>query len=152
MGTRGRWKAWLVGAAVILVSFGLSWWDNPVDVGGEREVQRAWLALGYSLIGLAVFVLPLAMRTHQEVAAQRTLIIFLALFISVCVWWVGYLPSDPFGCSRVDAPDCHTSEATRWRALAEGLSVYLLTFLMTHAIGKLVERRRLRQAEGTTTR
>lgn len=137
---------------MILVSFGLSWWDNPVDVGGEREVQRAWLALGYSLIGLAVFVLPLAMRTHQEVAAQRTLIFFLALFISVCVWWVGYLPSDPFGCSRVDAPDCHTSEATRWRALAEGLSVYLLTFLMTHAIGKLVERRRLRQAEGTTTR
>lgn len=137
---------------MILVAFGLSWWDNPVNVGGERESQRAWLALGYSMIGLAVFVLPLAMRTHQEVAAQRTLIVILALFISVCVWWVGYLPSDPFGCSRVDAPDCHTNEATRWRALAEGLSVYLLTFLMTHAIGKTVEKRRSRQAAMQPTR
>jgi hypothetical protein len=146
MGTRGRWKAWLAGAAVILVAFGLAWWNNPANVGFEREVQRAGLALGYSAIGLAVFVFPLAMRTDGEVAAQRTLIIFLALFIAVCVWWVGYLPSDPFGCSRVDAPDCHTNAVTRWRALAEGLSVYLLTFLLTHVIGKTVERRRARQA------
>jgi len=152
MGTRGRWKTWLVGGALILISFGLAWWNNPANVGGEREVQRAWLALGYSVIGLAVFVFPLALRTSQEVAAQRTLIFFLALFIAVCVWWVGYLPSDPFGCSRVEAPDCHTNEATRWRALAEGLSVFFLTFLVTHALGKTVERRRARQATALPTR
>lgn len=146
MGTRGRWKAWLAGAAVILVTFGLAWWNNPVNVGGEREAQRAWLALGYSAIGLMIFVVPLALRTQQEVTAQRTLIIIVALFMSVCVWWVGYLPSDPFGCSRVDAPDCHTNAVTRWRALGEGMAVFFLTFLVTHAIGRTVERRRTRRA------
>lgn len=146
MGTRGRWKAWLAGTALILIAFGLAWWDNPANVGGEHEVQRVWLALGYSMIGLAVFIFPLALRTHQEIVAQRTLIVSLALFISICVWWVGYLPSDPFGCSRVDAPDCHTNALTRWRALAEGISAFGLAFLLTHAIGKTVERRRARQA------
>ena len=152
MGTRGRWKAWLGGAAIIVVAFGLAWWNNPVNVGGEREVQRAWLALGFSSIGLAIFVFPLALRSRHEVAAQRTLIVFLALFISVSVWWVGYLPSDPFGCSRVDAPDCHTNSVTRWRALGEGMSVFFLTFLLTHAIGKTVERRRAGQSPVGITR
>ena len=146
MGTKGRWRTWLLGLGLILLFFGLAWWNNPVDVGGEREVQRAWLSLGYSMAGLAIFTAPLALRSHQEVAAQRTLIVFLALFISACIWWVGYLPSDIFGCSRIDGPDCHTSAITRWRALGEGVSVFFLTFLLVHAIGTLVERRRTKGA------
>ncbi len=145
MGTKGRWRTWVAGLGLILVLFALAWWNNPVNVGGDRESQRAWLALGYSTIGLVVFVGPLAMRTEREVTAQRTLIVVLAIFISLCVWWVGYLPSDPFGCSRVDAPDCHTNAATRWRALIEGTGAFFLTFLLTHAIGKTVERRRARE-------
>ena len=152
MGTKGRWRAWLGGAALILILFGLAWWNNPVNVGGERESQRAWLALGYSMIGLAVFVGPLAFRTRQEITAQRTLIVVLSLFTAVCIWWVGYLPSDPFGCSRVDAPDCHTNVVTRWRALAEGLSVFALAFLATHAIGAAAEKRREREAAALPAR
>ena len=152
MGTKGRWRAWLGGGALILILFGLAWWNNPVNVGGERESQRAWLALGYSMIGLLVFVGPLALRTRQEVTAQRTLIVVLALFTAICVWWVGYLPSDPFGCSRVDAPDCHTNAVTRWRALAEGLGVFALSFLATHAIGAVAEKRREREAAALPAR
>lgn len=145
MGTRGRWRAWLVGAGIILVLFGLAWWNNPANVGGEREAQRAWLALGYSIIGLLVFIGPLSLRTDKEITAQRTLIVVLALFISVCVWWVGYLPSDPFGCSRVDAPDCHTNPTTRWRALSEGLVVFFVSFALTHLVGRLAEKHRTRE-------
>lgn len=152
MGTKGRWRAWLAGLAVILVAFGLAWWNNPANLGGEREVQRVGLALGYSSIGLLVFLAPLALRTQHEVAAQRTLIIVLALFISVSIWGVGYLPSDLFGCSRVEAPDCHTNALTRWRALGEGVSVFFLAFLLTHAIGAMVEKRRAKEAAAQSAR
>ena len=152
MGTKGRWRTWLVGAGLILLFFGLAWWNNPANTGGEREVQRAWLALGSSMVGLAVFVPPLSLRSAQETGAQKTLIIVLALFISVCVWWTGYLPSDPFGCSRVDAPDCHTNTMTRWRALGEGMFVFLLAFGLTHLIGGAVEKRRSRTAVAQAAR
>ena len=152
MGTQGRWRVWLVGLGVILVVFGLAWWNNPPNTGGEREAQRVWLALGYSAIGLLIFTAPLSMRTQQERTAQRTLIIVLALFIGLCVWWVGYLPADPFGCSRVDAPDCHTNPMTRWRALAEGVGAYFLGFLLTHAIGGMIEKRRAREVTAQAAR
>jgi hypothetical protein len=91
-----------------------------------------------------VFVPPLAFRAEHEVVAQRALIICITIFILLAVWWVGFLPSDPLGCSRVDAPDCHTTSATRWRAITEGLFVFGLGFLSTHALGGLIARRRKR--------
>ncbi|HWC13770.1 MAG TPA: hypothetical protein VG929_04160 [Actinomycetota bacterium] len=142
MGTRGRWRAWLGGYALILAAFGLAWWNNPANVGGEREAMRAWLGLGFAAIGMAVFLPPLTVRKDHEVAAQRTLIICLALFMSVALWWVGFLPSDPFGCSRVDAPDCHTNAVTRWRGLAEITVAWMLSFAFTHAAGRALAARR----------
>src|SRR5688572_13892164 len=114
MGTKGRWRTWLGALIFLLLAFALIWANNPVNVGSERESQRAWLALGFCIIGLLVFVPPLAFRAEHEVTAQRTLIICITIFTLLAVWWVGFLPSDPLGCSRVDAPDCHTTSATRW--------------------------------------
>lgn len=144
MGTKGRWRAWLVGLAIILIGFGLAWWNNPVNVGAERESQRAWLALGFAAIGFFLFVPPLSFRPASEYVAQRTLIVTLALFIALAIWWVGYLPADPGGCARVNDPDCHTNAITRWRALIEGVTVFGLAFLATHALGGLIERYRRR--------
>jgi hypothetical protein len=146
MGTKGRWRAWLAGLVLIVGTFALAWWNNPVNVGGVNESQRAWLALGYSLIGLLILGGPLVTRPAHEVVAQRTLIIILAIIISLCVWWVGYLPSDPGGCSRVNAPDCHTNAVTRWRALGEGAGVYLLSFMLVHTLGAMIGKRRSREA------
>jgi hypothetical protein len=142
MGTLKRWKTWLGGLIFLLVAFALIWWNNPVNIGSERESQRAWLALGFSAISLFVFVPPLVFRSEIEVAAQRVLIICITIGITISVWWVGFLPSDPLGCSRFDAPDCHTTAATRWRAVTEGLVVYAIAFVATYVIGSLIARHR----------
>lgn len=137
-----RWKAWLIGYGLMLVAFGLAWWNNPANIGGEREAQRAWLALGYSLPGLAVFLPPLVTRKENEDFAQKTLIVILALYLAIALWWVGFLPSDPFGCSRVDAPDCHTNPTTRWRAFTEASVAYAFGYVFAAVIGSMVARRR----------
>jgi hypothetical protein len=142
MGTRGRWRAWIVGYLLILAAFGLMWWNNPANVGGTNEAQRAWLALGFSVIGMLVFIPPLSIRTGREIAAQRTLIVCLAIFMTVALWWVGFLPQDIFGCSRVDAPDCHSNSVTRWRALGEITAAWVIAFAITHALGSFIEKRR----------
>ena len=142
MGTRGRWKTWAAAYLLILALFGLAWWNNPSNIGGEREAMRAWLGLGFAAIGMAVFIPPLSLRKEHEIGAQRALIISLAVFMAIALWWVGFLPSDPFGCSRVNDPDCHTNAVTRWRALAEITTAWLLSFAITHLIGGAIARRR----------
>lgn len=142
MGTMGRWRAWIVGYLVILATFGLAWWNNPADIGGANESQRAWLAVAFAGVGILLFVPPLAFRPAHEPAAQRTLIVCLAIFMAVSLWWVAFLPSDPFGCSRVNAPDCHTNATTRWRAVAEISAGWVIAFWLTHALGNLLRRRR----------
>lgn len=142
MGTKGRWRTWVAGYGLILALFGLAWWNNPANVGGESESMRAWLGLGFAAVGMAVFIPPLTVRKEHEVGAQRTLIVCLALFMAIALWWVGFLPSDPFGCSRVDAPDCHTNAITRWRALAEITIAWLASVALTHAVGAALTRRR----------
>ena len=149
MGTKNRWRAWLGCYALIVVTFGLAWWNNPANVGDVNEAQRVWLAFGFSVMGMLVFIPPLALRTSQEFVAQRTLIVCLAIFMAVALWWTAYLPSDPFGCSRVNDPDCHTNTATRWRALAEVSGAWLLAFFATHAVGGLIERKRQPRAVGS---
>ncbi|MEA2451320.1 MAG: hypothetical protein QOG04_30 [Actinomycetota bacterium] len=144
MGTTKRWKTWLGCLLFLFAAFGLIWLKNPVNIGSERESQRAWLALGYSAITLFVFVPPLVFRTPIEIAAQRALIICITVGITISVWWVGFLPSDPLGCSRVDAPDCHTTAATRWRALTEGVSILAIAFVVTYLVGSFIARRRIK--------
>lgn len=141
MGTFKRWRAWLAGYALIGVLFGLAWWNNPSNVGGATEAQRAWLALGFGMIGTFLFVPPLVLRKDHETGQQKTLIVVLALFLAMALWWVGFLPSDPFGCSRVDAPDCHTNAATRWRAFAEISVVWVLAFLVSGVVSRILQRR-----------
>ena len=142
MGTRGRWRAWIGGYAAICAIFGLAWWNNPANVGDVNEVQRAWLGLSFAVVAMLIFIPPLAMRTAHEPTAQRVLIGCLALVMGIALWWTAYLPSDPFGCSRVNDPDCHTNTATRWRAFAEVTGAWVLAFILTHAVGRLIERRR----------
>ena len=142
MGTTKRWKTWIGCLIFLLAAFALIWGNNPVNVGSERESQRAWLTLSFAAITLFVFVPPLVFRSPVEVAAQRVLIICITIGITVSVWWVGFLPSDPLGCSRVDSPDCHTTAATRWRALSEGLTVFVLAFVITFVVGSLIARHR----------
>lgn len=142
MGTTKRWKTWLGCLIFLLGAFALIWWNNPANIGNERESQRAWLAIGYSAITLFLFGPPLVFRTQAEVVAQRTLIICITIGITLSVWWVGFLPADPMGCSRVDAPDCHTTAATRLRALTEGVTVFVLAFVITYVIGSLIARHR----------
>ena len=137
-----RWKAWLLGYALILIALGVAWWNNRSDVGGALETQRAWLALGYSLPGLAVFLPPLVTRRENEGTAQKTLIVALAIYLAIVLWWVGFLPSDPFGCSRVDAADCHTRAATRWRALGEITVAWFFAYGFAAAVGAAIARRR----------
>jgi 4-hydroxybenzoate polyprenyltransferase len=141
-----RWKAWLLGYAVIGIAFGLAWWNNPANIGGEREAQRVWLALLFSVPGLAILLPPLVLRRQNEGTAQTTLIIVLALYLAVVVWWVGYLPSDPYGCSRVDAPDCHTNPMTRWRAFTEVSVAWIVAFVITATVGSVIARRREAQS------
>lgn len=140
-----RWGAWLVGYALILTWFGLAWWNNPPNVSGINEAQRTWLTLGYSIVGLMILIPPLVLRREYESGAQKTLIIVFAIWIAIAVWWVGYLPADPFGCSRVDAPDCHTQPRTRWRALTEATGAYAAAMLISAAIHAVIERRRAAQ-------
>lgn len=127
---------------MIAVAFALAWWNNPANVGGEREPQRVWLALGYALPGLAVVLPPLVAREPNEHTAQRTLIVVLAVYLALVLWWVAYLPSDPFGCSRVDAPDCHTNPTTRWRAFTEIAIAWLVAFVIASVVGSVIARRR----------
>ena len=141
-----RWGAWLAGYALILTWFGLAWWNNPANVGGINEAQRAWLALGYAAVGMLVLLPMLTVRHDHETGAQKTLIIVLAIWFAIAVWWVGYLPSDPFGCSRVEAPDCHTQPATRWRALAEVTGAYVASMLIAAWVHGWIERRRTARA------
>ena len=141
MGTKGRWRAWLVGYGVILAGFGLAWWQSPPDTGGPNEGQRVWLTLGYCAIGLLVFIPPLSFRKVHEITAQRTLIVFLAIFMMVALLWVGFVPEDVMGCSRApESPDCHTAETTRWRALGEATAAWAVAFVLTHAVGGLIAR------------
>ena len=133
---------WIVGYGLILAAFALMWLNNPSDIGGANEAQRAWLALAFSGAGILLFVPPLAFRTTHEVVAQRALIVSLAVFLAISLWWVGFLPSDPFGCSRVEAPDCHTRAATRWRGLAEITAAWVIAFGLTHALGNWIRKRR----------
>ncbi|MGH2757656.1 MAG: hypothetical protein ACRDI3_07695 [Actinomycetota bacterium] len=137
-----RWKTWLLGYALIGIAFGLAWWNNPANIGGEREAQRAWLALAYSLPGLGALLPPLVLRRQNEDTAQKTLIVVLAIYLAVDLWWVAYLPSDPFGCSRVDAPDCHTNPTTRWRAFTEVTVAWVFAYAFAARVGSLVARRR----------
>ena len=150
MGTRNRWRTWLVGYALIGIAFGLAWWNNPPNIGDVQEAQRAWLAFALAAVGICILVPPLATRPEYEVGAQRTLIVCLAVFMALGLWWTGYLPSDPFGCSRVNAPDCHTTTATRWRAFAEVSAAWVLAFALTHAVGNFLERRKRAGAVSTT--
>ena len=149
MGTHGRWRAWIGGYLMMAAVFGLAWWNNPSDSGGPNEAQRAWLTLAYCVIGMLVFVPPLAARKDYEVVAQRTLIVCLALFMAIALWWVGFLPDDVFGCSRVDAPDCHTRAETRWHAYAEASAAWIVAFTATHALGRFLERRRASRLPAT---
>ena len=142
VGTHGRWRAWIAGYVLIAVVFGLAWWNNPADTGTPEEAQRSWLTLGYCIIGLLVLVPPLAARKEYEIGAQRTLIVALAVFMGLALWWVGFLPDDVFGCSRVDAPDCHTRSETRWRAFAEASVAWLVAIAATKALGRILEHRR----------
>lgn len=142
-----RWKAWLVGYALIGLAFGLAWWNNPANVGAAREAQRVWLGLGYAIPGILVLLPPLVTRQANEWTAQRTLIVVLALYLAITLWWVGFLPSDPFGCSRVNAPDCHTNPVTRWRAFGEVTAAWVVSFVVAHLIGSAIARRRA--AKGT---
>jgi hypothetical protein len=137
-----RWKTWVLGYALIAILFGLAWWNNPANVGGAREAQRAWLALAYAVPGLAILLPPLVLRRQNEDTAQKALIIVLALYLAVVLWWVAYLPSDPFGCSRVDAPDCHTNQTTRWRAATEITVAWVFAYLFAATVGYRVARRR----------
>jgi hypothetical protein len=141
-----RWKVWLLGYALIGIAFGLAWWNNPANIGAEREAQRAWLALGFSVPGLAILLPPLVLRRQNEGTAQKTLIVVLALYLAVVVWWVGYLPSDPYGCSRVNDPDCHTNAMTRWRALAEVTVAWIVAFGIAATVGSVIARRREAQS------
>lgn len=147
MGTKGRWRAWLAGYAVILAGFGFAWWQSPAGAGGPNEAQRVWLTLGYCTIGMLVFIPPLSFRKIHEVTAQRTLIVFLAIFMMVATLWVGFVPEDVMGCSRApESPDCHTQEGTRWRALIEVSSAWTIAFILTHIIGSLLARTRKGEA------
>ena len=137
-----RWNWWLLGYGLILLALGLAWWNNPANVGGARESQRAWLALGFSLPGLGVLLPPLVTRRENEDFAQKAIIVVLAIYLAVALWWVAFLPSDPFGCSRVDAPDCHTSVATRTRAFIEITTAWVFAYLFASLVGSTVARRR----------
>lgn len=144
MGTNTRWKTWIVGYALIGVAFALAWWNNPSNIGHEREAQRAWLALAYCGVGMLLLIPPLVLRQKQEITAQKTLIIVLAIWMAIATWWVGFLPADPFGCSRVNAPDCHTNPTTRWRALGETTGAWLVAALVAGAISSAIAKRRAR--------
>ncbi|HEV3473199.1 MAG TPA: hypothetical protein VG408_08360 [Actinomycetota bacterium] len=144
MGTNARWKTWLVGYALIGASFALAWWNNPANIGSELESQRAWLAIAYCAIGMCLLLPPLVLRKEQEITAQKTLIITLAIWMAISMWWVGYLPGDPFGCSRVNAPDCHTNATTRWRALTETTGAWVLAALIAGAVSSAIAKRRAR--------
>ncbi len=144
MGTNARWKTWIVGYSLIGAAFALAWWNNPSDIGSERESQRAWLAIGYCVIGMLLMLPPLVLRKEQEMTAQKTLIIVLAIWMAISMWWVGFLPADPFGCSRVEAPDCHTNPTTRWRALAETTGAWLIAALVAGVFSSAIAKRRAR--------
>jgi hypothetical protein len=126
---------------VILAGFGLAWWQSRPDTGGPNEGQRLGLALGYCVIGMLVFIPPLSFRKVHELTAQRTLIVSLAIFMTVALWWVGFVPEDVMGCSRApESPDCHTTQLTRWRALREVTGAWAIAFLVTHALGSVIAR------------
>jgi hypothetical protein len=140
-----RWNWWLLGYGLILLAFGLAWWNNPANVGGARESQRAWLALGFSVPGLAVLLPPLITRRENEDTAQKALIIALAIYLAIALWWVGFLPADVYGCSRVDAPDCHTKVTTRIRAFSEVTGSFVFAYLFASVVGSTIARRRATQ-------
>ena len=144
MGTNARWKTWIVGYGLIIVFFALAWWNNPSNVGSERESQRVWLTLVYCAVGMLLLIPPLVLRKEQEVTAQKTLIIVLAIWMAISMWWVGYLPADPFGCSRVNAPDCHTNASTRRQALGETTGAWVAAALIAGAISSTIAKRRAR--------
>lgn len=140
-----------MGFTVIAVGFALAWWNNPSNIGAERESQRAWLALAYCAVGMFLLIPPLVLRKEHEITAQKTLIIVLAIWFAIAMWWVGYLPADPFGCSRVNAPDCHTNPATRWRAFAETTGAWVVASLTAGVISSAIARRRDRALAAMTS-
>lgn len=151
MGTNARWRTWIIGYVLIGVVFALAWWNNPSDIGSERESQRAWLALAYCAIGMLLLLPPLVVRQEQEMTAQKTLIIVLAIWMAIAMWWVGFLPADPFGCSRVEAPDCHTNPTTRWRSLGEVTGAWVIAILVAGAISSAIAKRRERELAATSS-
>ncbi|MDQ3962347.1 MAG: hypothetical protein M3277_00285 [Actinomycetota bacterium] len=151
MGTNARWKTWIVGYALMGAFFALAWWNNPSDIGSERESQRAWLALAYCAIGMLLLLPPLVVRKEQEITAQKTLIIVLAIWMAIALWWVGFLPADPFGCSRVNAPDCHTNATTRWRAFAETTGAWLVATIIAGFVSSSIAKRRVRAFSGSSS-
>lgn len=144
MGTNARWKTWIVGYGLIWTVFALASWNNPSNIGAENEAQRAWLAIAYCVIGMMLLIPPLVLRQDNEITAQKTLIIVLAVWMAISMWWVGFLPADPFGCSRVNAPDCHTNPTTRWRALSETTGAWVGAALIAGAISSAIAKRRAR--------
>lgn len=151
MGTNARWKTWITGYVLVAVAFALAWWNNPSNIGSERESQRAWLALAYCAVGMLLLIPPLVVRKQQEITAQKTLIVVLAIWMAIAMWWVGYLPADPFGCSRVNAPDCHTNATTRWRAFGETTGAWIVAAVVAGVISSTIARRRARALAATSS-